>query len=242
MADPVTAAATAPWWGPPALAAGAALGEGLASSAFNLFQANKNRDWQERMSGSAHQREVEDLKKAGLNPMLSIRHGGASTPSGAMAQASIPEGIISSATQAALVRGQLGIQDATIRDINSAAALKDTQAADITTTQSHRLGQMLAQAYQALQSGNLSAEQRPKVIQEIRNLESQKRLTDLQANHSAAQLHKEQLKGSLFEQGKKVLEAIKAPPQHPAQFDWNKYQKKGNSWFERNIYKKPEGR
>ena len=31
---------------------------------FNAREAQKNRDWQQMMANSAHQREIEDLKKA----------------------------------------------------------------------------------------------------------------------------------------------------------------------------------
>ena len=48
-------------------------------------EAQKNRDWQERLSNSAHQREVKDLIAAGLNPILSANQG-AYTGSGATGQ------------------------------------------------------------------------------------------------------------------------------------------------------------
>lgn len=57
------------------------------SNAFNASQAQLNRDFQERMSSTAHQREVQDLIAAGLSPVLSA-NAGATTPGGAMAQTS----------------------------------------------------------------------------------------------------------------------------------------------------------
>jgi microsomal dipeptidase-like Zn-dependent dipeptidase len=88
---------------------------GGALSAFGEYKANQDtKAYGTKMSGTAHQRQMADLKKAGINPILAGRLGGASTPSyraGNIGSAAVQGyGQVSSARQAQAQTKQLEAQ------------------------------------------------------------------------------------------------------------------------------------
>lgn len=64
----------------------AAIVGSAVKGAVDLYSARQNRKFQKKMSDTSYQRQMADMEKAGLNPILAAKMGGASTPAGAMAQ------------------------------------------------------------------------------------------------------------------------------------------------------------
>ena len=213
----------AAWMLPAAIGGAALLGYKGAqdTNAASAQAAASQIEFQREMSNTAYQRQVEDLKAAGINPMMVTHLGGSSTPQGAMPMFVNPGaaaasaggafgGALSSAAQAEKtgiesdILGQTGLAQAranlekTVADIGftaqqTAKVVKDTElVAEQIATEKEKPAQIRAMI------ANLEATTKTEAFKQL-NLDQQTKLLRAQTQMymAKAQLDENQVRAEM---------------------------------------------
>jgi len=181
------------------------------ASAFSAHEAQKNRDWQQVQSGTAHQREMADLIAAGLNPILTATGGaGAGIGSGATGQAA--QGKVQSEIPDSPLSGLASdvTSSRRLRDIETEqlkANLQQTKSNVAMANSNMQVNQQNIQTQQSTIAKQMEEIATQRTQQTVNSALAQKAIADANASGSYAALLDSQNKGVGYENAKKQADS-----------------------------------
>jgi hypothetical protein len=160
-----------------------------AANQASAEQAQRQMDFQERMRATQYQTAIEDMKKAGLNPILAYSQGGAGTPSGAMGQVSTAKvgnaigSALAGAQAASMTAADVDLKEATTT--NTSAQTLKIEADTIQTAAN--IGKILEDTKVSTQTYKNLQEQLNKLLEEINLVKATTKQTSAQTGKTTAE-------------------------------------------------------
>lgn len=159
---------------------GSVVGAGI-TSAMGMATAKKQMDFQERMSNTAHQRQVEDLRAAGINPIHTAGGSGASSPAGSSAAVGDFRGL-GDVLNSALTVANIKKVNAETRGVEADSSMKLHALQDYIDTQMERIGTIRQQYLLKIEE---LAGQKHKNVETLQAIDVMKKRVEEMSQHIA---------------------------------------------------------
>lgn len=168
-----------------------------AETFLSMRENRTARAYNTKMASTQFQRTMEDMRRAGLNPALVGKFGGAPMPPAQSAV--IPQGGRgSSALEGMMAASSMEVQQAQARSLNATAAKEEVAARVSARTESAQIDMAMETLYKLRGDADISHATRARIDDEIAKLRAEKKLIDVQHQHSAYDLDRSRQESKFY--------------------------------------------